>query len=86
MIQQTAVELLPIWILLSISLGFLIGAAFGDSKGRRKGLEETNGLLRDELDRAHSNEQSISNQLVHQTHVIHKQVSGVTKTLQKQQS
>ena len=41
--------LIPFWMLLSASFGFLIGEAFGDSSRHRKCLEQDNEDLREQL-------------------------------------
>jgi len=88
MIENSA-DFLPIWMLLSAAFGFLVGDAFGDSVRHRKCLEQANDDLRDRLDEAHSGGEAISRQLKQQRGIlndIHKQVTAVTKGLQKRPS
>ena len=59
MIEESAADFLPIWMLLSAAFGFLIGDAFGDSTRHRKCLEQANDDLRDELDKARNAEQPL---------------------------
>jgi hypothetical protein len=73
-------------MLMSAAFGFLIGDAFGDSTRHRKCLEQVNDDLRDELEKAHVNEEPLHRALKQQRGVIndiHKQVTAVTKALQK---
>jgi hypothetical protein len=76
-------------MVLSTAFGFLIGDAFGDSIRHRKCLEQINDDLRDELEKAHANEEPLHRALKQQRGVIndiHKQMAAVTKALQKRPS
>jgi hypothetical protein len=89
MIQESAADFLPIWMLLSAAFGFLIGDAFGDSRRHRKCLEQANEDLRDELEKADACEEPLHRALKQQRGVIndiHKQMVAVTKALQKRPS
>jgi hypothetical protein len=86
---EEATAFLPIWMLLSAAFGFLIGDAFGDSTRHRKCLEQANDNLRDRLDEARAGAGPIHRQLKQQRGIlndIHKQVTAVTKALQKRPS
>ena len=86
MIEESAADFLPIWMLLSAAFGFIIGDAFGDSTRHRKCLKEANEDLRDELEKARACENPLHRELKQQRSVIndiHKQVTAVTKALQK---
>jgi uncharacterized protein YlxW (UPF0749 family) len=89
MIEESAADFLPIWMLLSAAFGFIVGDAFGDSTRHRKCLEQANEDLRDELDKARANEEPLHRAIKQQRGVIndiHKQVTAVTKVLQKRPS
>jgi len=76
-------------MLLSAAFGFLAGDAFGDSRRHRKCLEQTNDDLEDRLEKARAFEQPLHLELKRQRGVIndiHKQISTVTKALQKRPS
>ncbi len=80
MIDESA-AVLPMWMLLS--------AAFGDSRRHRKCLEQANEDLRDELEKARIDKEPQRRELRQQRGVIndiHKQVTAVTKALQKRPS
>jgi hypothetical protein len=88
MIENFA-DFLPIWILSSAGFGFLAGEALGDSRRHRKCLEQANNDLRDRLDEARAGGEPVHRQLKQQRGVIndiHKQMSAVTKALQKRPS
>jgi hypothetical protein len=81
--------LLPMWMVLSAAFGFLAGDAFGDSVRHRKCLEQANEELRDQLEKAHVNEEPLHRAITQQRGVIndiHKQIAAVTKALQKRPS
>jgi len=76
-------------MLFSATFGFMTGIAFGDSTRHRKCLEQINVDLRDELDKAHADEEPLRQALKQQRGVIndiHKHVLAVTKALQKRTS
>jgi hypothetical protein len=89
MIEESAADFIPIWMLLSAAFGFIVGDAFGDSARHRKCLEQVNDDLRDELDKSRANEEPLHQAIKQQRgviHDIHKQVTAVTKGLQKRPS
>jgi|KBSMisStandDraft_5_1062788.scaffolds.fasta_scaffold536893_1 septal ring factor EnvC (AmiA/AmiB activator) len=89
MIQESAAEFLPIWMLLSAAFGFLLGDAFGDSTRHRKCLQQANDDLHDEIEKAAASEEPLRRALNQQRGVIndiHKQITAVTKALQKRPS
>jgi len=89
MIQESAADFLPIWMLLSAVFGFLIGDAFGDSTRHRKCLEQANEDLRNELEKPAACEEPLRRALKQQRGVIndiYKQIVAVTKALQKRPS
>ena len=88
MIDESA-AVLPMWMLLSAAFGFIIGEAFGDSRRHRKCLEQSNEDLRDELEKARIDREPLHRALKQQRGVlndIHKQMTAVTKALQKRPS
>ena len=88
MIETTA-DFVPIYMLLSAAFGFLAGEAFGDSRRHRKCLEQINDDLHDQLDRAHTEQEPLHQELKRQRGIInkiHKQISAVTKALEKRPS
>ena len=88
MIENSA-DFLPIWMVLSAAFGFLAGEAFGDSRRHRKCLEQANDDLRDELVKAHANEEPLHRELKQQRGVIndiHKKIAAVSKGLEKRRS
>jgi hypothetical protein len=88
MIDEAAAGL-PIWIFLSIALGFMMGDAVGDSRRHRKCLEEANDDLRDQLQKAQVCEEPLHKTLKQQRGVIndiHKQVVVLSKALNRTSS
>lgn len=88
MIENSA-DFLPIWMLMSAAFGFMIGDALGDSRRRRKCLEQDNEDLRDRLDEAHAGGEPVYRQLKQQRGIlndIHKNVTAVSKALEKRPS
>ncbi len=86
MIQESAANFPPIWMLLSAAFGFLVGDAFGDSNRHRKCLQQINDDLRDRLDEVTAGGEPIQRQLTQQRGIlndIHKQLRTVTKGLEK---
>ncbi len=77
-------------MLLSAAFGFMIGDACGDNRRHRKCLEETNEDLRAELEeRVDTATGPIHQELKHQRgvlHDVHKQITAVSKALQKHPS
>jgi hypothetical protein len=89
MIQESAAELIPLWMLMSAAFGFMIGDAFGDSTRHRKCLQQINDDLRDELEKVHADEEPLHRAMKQQRGVIndiHKHVVAVTKALKKRPS
>jgi uncharacterized protein YlxW (UPF0749 family) len=85
MIDEVAASL-PIWIFLSIVLGFMMGEAVGDSHRHRKCLEQANEDLRDQLQNAQPSTPTLQRALDQQRRVIndiHKRVVAVSKGLEK---
>jgi len=88
MIENSA-DVLPIWIVLSAAFGFIVGDALGDSRGHRKCLEQINDDLEDRLEKARAFEEPLHLELKRQRGIIndiHKQLTTVTKALQKRPS
>ena len=88
MIENTA-DLLPIYMLLSAAFGFLAGDALGDSRRHRKCLEQINDDLEHRLEKARAFDEPLHLELKRQRgviHDIHKQLTTVTKALQKRSS
>lgn len=88
MIDESA-AVLPLWMLIAATFGFMVGEACGGLARIRKYLEQDNDNLRDQLDRERSSEASVQQELNHQRgvlHDIHKQVATVSKALQKHPS
>ena len=88
MIENSA-DYLPLYMLFSAAFGFIVGDAFGDSTRHRKCLQHANEDLQDELEKARAFEEPLHRELKRQRGVIndmHKQISAVTKTLQKRPS
>ena len=88
MIDESA-AVLPLWMLIAATFGFMVGEACGGLARIRKYLEQDNDNLRDQLDRERSSEASLQQELKHQRgvlHDIHKQVAAVSKALQKRLS
>jgi hypothetical protein len=89
MIEESAADFLPIWMLLSAAFGFIIGDAFGDSTRHRKCLEQANEDLHDQLENSRSTEQPLHRLLKQQRGIlndIHKQIRAVTKSSPKRPS
>jgi hypothetical protein len=88
MIDESA-AVLSIWMLIAAALGFMVGEACGGVARIRKYLEQHNEDLRAQLDKAHTAEEPIRLELKHQRgvlHDVHKQISTVSKALQKRSS
>ena len=85
MIDESA-AVLPIWMLLSATFGFMIGEALGGQARVRKYLEQANDDLREQLQAARPSAPDIQQELRQQRRVIndiHKRIAAVTKGLQK---
>jgi hypothetical protein len=88
MIDESA-AFLPIWMLIAAALGFMVGEACGGLARIRKYLELDNEDLRAQLDKAHTAEEPIRQELKHRRgvlHDVHKQITAVSKALQKRPS
>jgi len=88
MIEEST-AFIPIWMVLSAALGFIVGEMYGDTYRHRKCLEQTNADLRAQLNETRPSSQSLHRELKRQRGVIndiHKQVTAVTKALQKRPS
>lgn len=85
MIENSA-DFLPIWMLISAAFGFIVGEAFGDNRRHRKYLDDANDDLRDQLETARAFEEPLQDHLKRlrgTINDIHKQISAVTKALEK---
>jgi septal ring factor EnvC (AmiA/AmiB activator) len=88
MMEQSA-DFIPIWMLLSAAFGFIAGDALGDSTRHRKCLQQLNADLHDQLENTRTAQQPLHRVLKQQRGIlndIHKQISAVTKALQKRPS
>jgi uncharacterized protein YlxW (UPF0749 family) len=88
MIDEVAASI-PIWIFLSICLGFLMGEAVGDSRRHRKCLEEANDDLRDQLKNDRACVEPLHQAIKQQRGVIndiHKHVVALSKALRNRSS
>ena len=65
MIDESA-AVLPMWMLLSAAVGFMIGEAFGDSTRHRKCLEQNNEDLRDRLEKTGAHEEPLLQEIKQQ--------------------
>jgi uncharacterized protein YlxW (UPF0749 family) len=85
MIDESA-AVLPIWMLLSATFGFMIGEAVGGHARVRKYLEQANDDLREQLQQVQPSQSTLQQELSQQRRVIndiHKRIAAVTKGLQK---
>jgi hypothetical protein len=85
MIDESA-AVLPLWMLLSATFGFMIGEALGGQARVRKYLEQANEDLREQFQQVQSNQPTLQRTLDQQRRVIndiHKRIVAVTKGLQK---
>jgi hypothetical protein len=83
---EEAQAVLPIWILLSAVLGFLVGETCGEQLCHRKYLEQANADLRDQLQNTQPCAPTLQSALDQQRRVIndiHKRVIAVSKGLEK---
>ena len=88
MIDDSA-AFLPIWMLISAALGFMIGDAYGNQTRHRKCIEQANADLRDQLQNAQPCTPTLQCKLDQQRRVIndiHKRIVAVTKSLEKRNS
>ncbi|MDR3717770.1 MAG: hypothetical protein P4K98_03150 [Bryobacteraceae bacterium] len=85
MIDESA-AVLPLWMLISATFGFMIGEALGGQARVRKYLEQANEDLRDQLQEAQSGEPDLQRELTQQRRAIddiHRYLIPVTKGVQK---
>ena len=85
MIDESA-AVLPLWMLISATFGFMIGEAVGGQARIRKYLEQANDDLRDQLQEAQPGAPDLQRELGQQRRVIndiHKRIVAVTKGVQK---
>ncbi len=85
MIDESA-AVLPLWMLISATFGFMIGEAVGGQARIRKYLEQANDDLRDQIHEAQPGAPDLQRELGQQRRVIndiHKRIIVVTKGLQK---
>jgi hypothetical protein len=85
MIDESS-AVLPLWMLLSATFGFMIGEAFGGQARLRKYLEQANKDLREQLEKAQPCAQALQRALDQQSKVIndiHRRLVTVTKGLEK---
>ena len=85
MINESS-AVLPIWMLIAAAFGFMVGEMCGDYYRRWKCLTQANEDLRAELEKAGTAEEPIREELKHQRgvlHDVHKQITAVSKALQK---
>jgi hypothetical protein len=66
MIEQAA----PIWMVLSVAFGFIVGDAFGDSIRHRKCLEQANADLRHQSEKARARDDLLEQELKQQRDAI----------------
>jgi len=88
MIDEAAASI-PVWMLMSAAVGFMMGEAVGDSRRHRKCLEEANEDLRDQLENTQPCAPTLQSALDQQRRVIndiHKRVVAVSKGLEKRAS
>ena len=84
MIKDPA-DIIPIWMLLSAALGFIVGEACGDNFRHWKCLEQVNENLRDQLQNSQACSPTLQSALGQQRRVIndiHKRVVAVSKGLE----
>ena len=84
MIDESA-AVLPLWMLLSATFGFMIGEALGGQARVRKYLEQANADLHDQLEETQPGASNLHRALDQQRHVvndIHKRITAVQKSLE----
>ncbi len=85
MIDESA-AVLPLWMLISATFGFMIGEAVGGQARVRKYLEQANDDLREQIQEVQPGAPDLQRELGQQRRVIndiHKRIVAVTKGLQK---
>ena len=85
MIDESA-AVLPLWMLMSATFGFMIGEALGGQARVRKYVEQANEDLREQLQKAQPGAPSLHRELDQQRRILndlHKRIIAVTKGVQK---
>jgi len=85
MIDESS-AVLPLWMLLSATFGFMIGEAVGGQARVRKYLEQANDDLRKQLQAARPDTSHLQQELTQQRRVINdirQRIAAVTKGFQK---
>jgi len=86
---ENPVDFIPLWMILSAALGFIIGEACGDYRRHRNCLQQANEELRERLEEAAVETQPIRRALKEQRGVIndiHRRLLAVSKGLEKRPS
>ncbi len=81
MIDESA-AVLPLWMLVSATFGFMLGEALGGQGRIRKYLEQANDDLREQLQQSRLDESKLSEELSRQSQTldeIHRYLLPVTK-------
>jgi hypothetical protein len=85
MIDESA-TVLPLWMLISATFGFMLGEALGGQGRIRKYLEQANDDLREQLQHGQPGESNLSEELSRQSQIlneIHRYLLPVTKGPEK---
>ena len=85
MIDESA-AVLPLWMLISATFGFMLGEALGGQGRIRKYLEQANDDLREQLQQGRPGESKLSEELSRQSQTldeIHRYLIPVTKGSEK---
>lgn len=85
MIDESA-AVLPLWMLISATFGFMLGEAVGGHARLRKYLEQANQDLREQLQQVRPAPANLQQELNQQRRIIndiHKRIAAVTKGPQK---
>jgi hypothetical protein len=69
MIDESS-AVLPLWMLISATFGFMIGEALGGQARLRKYIEKTNEELREQLQEAKPSKSNLSHELDRQGQVL----------------
>ena len=86
MIEESAADVLPLWMLIVASFGFIVGELCGDYRRHRNCLQEANEELRERLDEAAADTKPVERALKEQRGVIndiHRRLLAVSKGLGK---
>ena len=81
MIDESA-AILPLWMLISATVGFMFGEALGGQARLRKYLEQANQDLRKQLQQVWPASSNLQQELTQQRRIIndiHKRIATVTK-------